>query len=964
MHLNDLLQVLRDEHAQAGIELDTALAAWMGDDPAHAPVHAEAVFGTLNRLAHATRVVGLEGVALALEQMSSAAQLAALSDAEAMAQGLAWLAMSSEPVAATYRHPGDAGVADALLAYLAAGPAPPDEAAAAGLRAMLVVPAAWPADDDPADDPLEAPLPDDVSLALPDDVDLGLLDTFLADAPLQLALLGDTVRALVRAPVNAARLLEAQRVAHTFKGSSNILGIRGVGKLAHWVEDLLEFSIAQGGRLPRAMAEDLAQAVGTLDQMVYALRGEEDEPAEALDRLARLVAWVAAIRRGDWAERGSDVPRQAPAGPIPLIVHAGAAAPAATDASGAAGPQVRVSAACLDALVRQAGQSLVQQGRQAERLRQIDQRLAGLQAAQATLAARLRELQQQIDRQGVGLQQKAGHEGASFDPLEMDRYNELHALTRFVAEVAADSEELAAATCDELRRAARDAADHERGLRAQHGTLLQARLVPFRQIAARLRRNVSQTAAATGKRADLVIEGEQVQLDSDVLERLTEPLMHLLRNAVDHGIETADERTRLGKPAEGTVHLTVGRDGQTVRITCRDDGRGLDLPSIEHKARQLGLLATDAPLDAEAVMHLILLPGFSTREEVSAVSGRGIGMDVVAERVRAMKGHLDIASRRFGGTTFTLTVPATTGAAHALVVQVAGQLFALPTERVVMGLAAGQGELRGDRLHFGDSAWRHTRLADALGLPEAGDRDRQRPAVVVRSGRDDLALWVDRVVEGKEFILQDTGRLLNRLRGVVCGALRPDGRVMFVLDTDALGSTAAVVNREAARAMHQRMHATRRRVLVVDDSLSTRKTLSQLLGDAGYQVQTARDGFDALESLAREPADIVLTDLEMPNLDGLDLTRHLRESDAWRQLPVVMITSRGTAKHRVRAREVGVSAYLTKPYGNQDLLERVGQLVAAGNAPQAADRQLRGRTPAHGPSHPEPSPGAFTPADR
>lgn len=944
MHLNDLLQVLRDEHVQAGVELDTALGAWMGDDPAHAPVHVETISGTLGRLALATRVVGLEGVAVALEQMCSAAQLVAMSDAEAMAQGLAWLAMSREPLQATYQHPGDAGAAEALLAYLESGPAPPDVAAAAGLRALLAAPYVVPADDEPAAEAWEALQPDDVSIALPDDVDQGLLDLFLAEAPLQLAQLGDTVRALSRAPVNTARLLEAQRVAHTFKGSSHIIGIRGIGKLAHRVEDLLEFSIAQGGSLPRAMAKDLAQAVATLDQMVYALRGEEEAPAQALGQLARLVDWVAAIRRGDWADQAAgttDAPsptQAALSGPAVPLEAGAAAAPMPAAASDDVGPQIRVSAAHLDALVRRAGQNLVQQGRQAERLRQMDQRLVAMQAAQATLATWLRDLQMQIDRQGVSLQEKAGHEGASFDSLELDRYNELHALTRFVAEVVADSGELAATAREELRHATRDAADHERGLRAQHSDLLRARLVPFRQIAARLRRNVSQTAAATGKQAELVIEGEQVQLDSDVLERLTEPLMHLLRNAIDHGIETADERTRLGKPAEGTVHLAVSRDSQEVRIACRDDGHGLDLSVIEHKARQLGLLSNEAPLDADMVARLILLPGFSTRDEVSAVSGRGVGMDVVAERVRAMKGHLDIASRRFEGTTFTLSVPATTGAAHALVVQVAGQLFALPTDRVVMGLAAGQGELRGDHLHFGDSVWRHARLADVLGLPEpeATSSDGLRPAVVVRGGHDELALWVDRVIEVKEFILQDAGRLLNRLRGVVCGALRPDGRVMFVLDMDALGNTAIVVNREAVRALRQRMQATRQRVLVVDDSLSVRKTLSQLLGDAGYQVRTARDGFDALESLAREPTDIVLTDLEMPNLDGLNLTRHLRESDTWRHLPVLMITSRGADKHRVRAHEVGVSAYLTKPYSDPQLLELVQQLVATGEVPHAA----------------------------
>ncbi len=434
-----------------------------------------------------------------------------------------------------------------------------------------------------------------------------------------------------------------------------------------------------------------------------------------------------------------------------------------------------------------------------------------------------------------------------------------------------------------------------------------------------------------------MIEGEQVQLDGDVLERLTEPLLHLLRNAVDHGIENAADRALLGKPAEGTVHLRVTRDGQSVRVEVRDDGAGLDLPAIHAKAVALGLLAADANPDTDVLSRLILLPGFSTRNSVSDVSGRGVGMDVVAERLRAMKGHLDIASVPLEGSTFTLRVPATTGAAHALVVDAGGERFALPTEAVVMGLAAGQAEQRDGHLHLGEQRWRVTPLVTLLGLPDSEEPAAQRPAIVLRVGREQIAVFIDRVVEARELILQDTGRLLRRMRGVGSGVLRSDGRVLFMLDPDALAGSGMAVSADAAQALRQRLRTERRRALVVDDSLSVRKTLSQLLTDAGYEVRTARDGFDALDALAREKADIVLTDLEMPNLNGLDLTRRLRRSDEWRDLPVIMISSRGTDKHRSNAEQVGVSAYLTKPYSDSELL---GQVRALLNTPAASTPQV------------------------
>ena len=930
MRLDDLLSVLRDEFKQAATDIDATIGAWMGDDPANAPTHGEALFAVFSKLADVSRMLNLEGHAAAIEHVRDTAQLIAMSDDETMAQGLGWLAMWRDPLAAAFAQPGDADAAQAVLEHLSFSPMAPDEATLLQWHALLCIPPVLPVDAEQQALAFAPPTEDDISLAVPDDVDAGLYESFLSDAPAQLAALGDTVRALARAPVALPLVVEAQRVAHTFKGSGNIVGIRGVARLAHRMEDILDFAIAQDGSLPAPMARDLEQAAATLDQMLYALRGEEQPPGDALVRIAALVDWARAIDDGSWPGLVARQIEFAPLRTQTIALPSREPQPVAAQptASADADAQVRVSAARMDHLVRQAGQSLVQQGRMAERIKQLDDRLAAMAAAHGAMSVRLRELQAHIDRQGVSLQEKAEHDGG-FDALEMDRYNEAQALTRFVAEMAADGEDLGHGARDELRTVALELVDHERALKSQHGELLRARLVPFRNITARLRRNVSQTAAATGKAVQLVVEGEQTQLDSDVLDRLTEPLLHLLRNAVDHGIESAADRELLGKPAEGTVTLRIGRDGQTIRVECADDGSGLDLAAIHAKALSLGLVAPDQELDADALSRLILLPGFSTREAVSDVSGRGVGMDVVAERVRSMKGHLDITTASFEGSRFTLRVPATTGAAHALVVEAGGERFALPTESVVTALAAGQAELREGRLHLGDKQWRVASLAALLGLPEIEAPATVRAAIVLRAGRDEIAVWVDRVLEAREMILQDVGRLLGRLRRVASGALRGDGRVMFVLDPASLDSEELAISADATQALRQRLAAERRRALVVDDSLSVRKTLSQLLSDAGYEVRTARDGFDALDQLSRERADIVLTDLEMPNLNGLDLTRRLRSDEATRELPVIMITSRATDKHRDGAKKAGVNAYLTKPYTDGELLGRVRELLAS-----------------------------------
>jgi chemosensory pili system protein ChpA (sensor histidine kinase/response regulator) len=441
---------------------------------------------------------------------------------------------------------------------------------------------------------------------------------------------------------------------------------------------------------------------------------------------------------------------------------------------------------------------------------------------------------------------------------------------------------------------------------------------------------VSQAAAATGKQVRLVVDGDQVKVDSGMLERLTEPLLHLLRNAVDHGIEAPVDRELLGKPICGEVRVKVERVGGQIRIETQDDGLGLDFGAIHARALALGMLDDQVEPSVDKLSRLILASGFSTRDEVSELSGRGVGLDVVAERVRAMKGRLSIRTEPLMGSTFTLILPSGGGVEHALVVEVAQVQYALPSASVALALAPVDGTVEGREFFHGQRRVPHVWLGAWLGQTEPADLDTAaRPHVIVRGAGGEFALAVDRVVDSREVILQDIGNFLRRVPGVAGGVLRADGRVIFTLDVEVLSASDTPMRRgEVARQLPQRQPAARKHVLVVDDAVSVRKSLQQLVQDAGFEVSVARDGQDALDVMSRRAVNIVLTDLEMPTLDGLELTRRVRNSPRLADTPIVMITSRSSDKHRSLAQKAGVDVFLTKPHSDERLLTEVRRLLA------------------------------------
>ena len=964
MRTDELLSILRQELDGCGPDIDGALMAWLGD-PAGSVGHAHALHGHLRRMSAACGVIGLDGIAAVFawigesgQSLAEELQRANAPEEAALGAWLSWLAGWQPSLARFFECKSQDDSISVIVDFVAQSPRPMRlselHVLADALRRGPSLPAemadeAAQSDNDATDD--------DVSLQLPDDTDAGLLDLFLQESPAQLARLASFVQAMIEGRASAADLVEAQRVAHTFKGSGNIIGIRGVGRLAHHIEDVLAFSASAPSMQTNSMLRDLQQAVACLDQMVYTLRGDEQAPTDGRHWMQRMIEWGRVIRSGGLMSEDAAMPSherahggspdaKAEPGDAPLAaerepaelrtpapnsgVEAAPEANAAPPSAAEPAAVLRVELGVVERLVRRAGQGLVQHGRMNEHVRVIEHHTKQLMASNGRLLQYLRSLEIAVDRQAVSLQEKADETSAFLDPLEMDRYNELHALTRFAAEMAADELDHARGAQQELEHATAILRKHATDLREQHREMNMLRLVPVRNIVARLRRTVSQAAAATGKQVRLVVEGDQVKVDSGMLERLTEPLLHLLRNAVDHGIETPADRALLGKPACGEVRIKVERAGGQIRIEAQDDGLGLDLGAIHARAKTLGMLDDQAEPTADDLSRLILLPGFSTRDEVTELSGRGVGLDVVAERVRAMRGKLAIRTEPLVGSTFTLTVPFGGGIEHALVVEVAQVQYALPSTSVALALAAVDGKAEGREFVHGQRRVPRVWLGTWLGQAEPPDLDATaRPHVIVQAGGGEIALVVDRVVDSREMILQDTGNFLRRVPGIGGGVLRPDGRVIFTLDVESLSaSDTPLRRREAVRLLPQKEQVARKHVLVVDDAISVRKSLQQLVQDAGFDVSVARDGQDALDVLSRRSVNIVLTDLEMPTLNGLELTKRVRNSPHLASTPIVMITSRSSDKHRSLAKSAGVDVFLTKPHSDERLLAEVRRLLA------------------------------------
>jgi chemosensory pili system protein ChpA (sensor histidine kinase/response regulator) len=518
---------------------------------------------------------------------------------------------------------------------------------------------------------------------------------------------------------------------------------------------------------------------------------------------------------------------------------------------------------------------------------------------------------------------------SEFDALEFDRYTQLHTHSRDLNETAAD-----VGAAEAQLRVLQDDFDGFLSLEKQLSSQIQERLMRFRMVPmstleARLQRTVRMAAATCGKLVELAIEGGTVELDKALLEKISGPLEHLLRNAVAHGIEDPTERRSCGKAEAGRIVLKVVHEGAQVVMRLSDDGGGLRKARILARAMETGLVASEE-MDEEEIYGLLFRPGFSTAEDVTELAGRGIGLDVVKNSVEDMKGSLNVESAEGRGTSFSLRLPVTLAITKVLMVETQGQMFGLPiaSVREVARVAAVDVERRadGDLVRIGGGLVRLFGLDEVLGLAGSGEEPASMLVALVRNGDDDFALGMERIVEAREVVVKPLSGLIGRAPHLVGAAALGDGRIVPILNAGALADGRGVKRKAVRRVAAARKNLD---VLIVDDSLSVRRVLASLMTRQGWNHSQAKDGVEALEHLRRVGVvpDLILMDVEMPRMDGFELTATLRADGAFEKVPIVMLTSRGGDKHRAKAFGVGVTEYLVKPYQEEQLVETILRLV-------------------------------------
>jgi chemosensory pili system protein ChpA (sensor histidine kinase/response regulator) len=771
-----------------------------------------------------------------------------------------------------------------MLAAIRAGTLPEPDAgiadllAAAPAAALAAPPLAEPA---PAAEPVVA---EEIGEAA-DTLDAELLPIFLGEAEELLPRLRDSLCRWQEAPDAEAPRLSLQRGLHTLKGSARMTGAMRLGEAAHALETRI---IERTGS---------AADPGFLAEIERAC----DRLAEAVDRL-----------------------RPAPAAPV----GAEAGAPVTTETAAAAPPRpaLKASPDLLDRLINEAGEISIARSRLENALFHYKMTAQELTTNVERLRGQLRELEMQAETQAHARLAASGDE--RFDPIEFDRYTRLQELTRLMAEsvddVSTAHENLVAGLGD-----AEEFLVHQgRMARSLQQQLMHIRMVPLNSQAERMQRIVRQAADELGRPARLSIEGGQTEIDRTVLDKIMAPIEHLLRNAVAHGVEPTAERKAAGKPDQGHIRLVASQEGHEIVLVLEDDGAGIDLDRIRRRAVALAWLRPDEDASRERLEAFLFMPGFSTAEQVTQVAGRGVGLDVVRSEVAGIGGRVRLDTEVGRGTRFTLRLPLSLALTQVVLAVAGNRPYALPANTVVRVrevkaeawqeiAAAGQAELDGQRYPL-------RALAELTEQDAAPLEGKFRTLMFLRSGEDRLALRVDRLDGNLEAVVKPIGPQLSRIVGVAGATLLGDGRVALILDPFVLAERVPALGVEhTARVLAPQPPL----ILVVDDSLTVRKITGRVLVKAGYRVATAKDGVEALEAIQEEMPAAMLLDIEMPRMDGFELARHLRADARTADLPVIMITSRSAEKHRQHALDLGVDAYMGKPFQDDALLAEIARLI-------------------------------------
>ena len=846
-----------------------------------------------------------------------------------------------------YHERENAWSSDDLLSAPAPKPVPPPVRLIASAPEVVTQRSVMPADFSEEDS-------DDIDAT--DAVDPELFPIFQEEAAELMPQLGGALRQWSARPDNVSARNEVLRALHTLKGSARLAGAMRLGEIAHRIESEIESLGSES-----AAAQDFEQLLGRFDAMqgnfealcradaavssaaalpapgVESVRVEPEPEAQA----AAVETMSIAV-----ADISSDVSRDgkvAIPAPQAMVMRPLRQAAAAT---------VRVRSQLLDRMVNQAGEVMITRSRLEAELGQLRGSLTDMSSNLNRLRQQLRDIELQAETQMQSRLAQAKEAQAGFDPLEFDRFTRVQELTRMMAESVNDVatvqrtlQRTVEATEDDLIAQARQTRELQRDL-------LRTRMVEFEGISDRLYRVVRQASKDTGKQVRLDLLGGTIEMDRGMLDRMTPAFEHLLRNCVAHGIEDPKDRIKAGKDPVGLITVHLRQEGNDVSVDFSDDGAGLDLQRIRAKALSLGVVTADQVLGEQEASNLIFMPGFTTAAEVTELAGRGIGMDVVRSEVNALGGRIETSTSAGQGTHFKLVLPLTTAVTQVVMIRSGDLSVGVPANVVETVRRITAKELQqAYNTGFMDVSGETVPFFWSGALLQASRHSNEPPAktasvVIFRSAAQRIALHVDEVLGNREVVVKNLGPQLSRLPGLAGMSVLASGAVVLIYNPVALAS----IYGEQARAwssdkaephMLEAISGSGLKgdvpppgvaqiplILVVDDSITVRRVTQRLLQREGYRVSMAADGLQALERLQEEVPAVVLSDIEMPRMDGFDLARNIRADVRLKGIPIIMITSRIAEKHREHAMALGVDHYLGKPYSEEELISLVRHYCA------------------------------------
>ncbi|WP_339777392.1 Hpt domain-containing protein [uncultured Methylophaga sp.] len=774
------------------------------------------------------------------------------------------------------------------------------------------------------------------------EVDPEILEAFTEEAAELLVSTDRAIKQWQSEPENPAGPMQLQRDLHTLKGGARLTATMAMADLTHQIETLVLSVTDQQETPDDGFFSLLQRCQDRLTEMQEQLASRSDIPAanDLLQEIQQYSGYVPAdIDNRDTLTQPASTAEQ-----LPAEANSFHKAPAdnAKSSSSQSSEKIRVRADLLDYLSNFAGEVSITRDQVTQQHGVMHQQLEEMEETVSRLHEQLRKLEIETETQILYRYEDTVQDtNTEFDPLELDRFSTIQQLSRSLTETVNDLNNISRSMGNVMRETDILLLQQSRLNTDLQQGLMHTRLLPFNSIVPRLERIVRQTNSELNKQSQLLVSGADLELDRTILDRLVAPIEHILRNAIAHGLETADERSQQGKEQTGRLQINMQREGSEVVITIADDGQGLNIEKIKQRAISQNLIDPNNIPNEQTLIQLILTSGFSTADTISQLAGRGVGMDVVSNEIRALKGRLSISSQPGKGTQFHLRLPLTLSVMQALLISVNQQQFAVPLSAVNAGERISIqhiGELMAQQkptYTFHGEHYDFIPLGNLLGQPLnlLENLSHQMPLLLFRSGDIKIALAVDSIDSNREIVIKSVGQQLGQISAINGATILGDGRVIFILDIPTLiedyQAPSGTTNLQQASESFKKIEENRNPLaMIVDDSITMRKATEGLLTRLGFDVVTAKDGVDALARLYEQTPDIVLLDVEMPRMDGFEFASIIRNDSQFKHLPIIMITSRTGDKHRQRAMSIGVNAYLGKPYQDDELIISMKQQLA------------------------------------